>query len=82
MRFVPRPNGDLDTTRAEPKRVRRPRSLNRVWKIFAAPWNDFGGFGVIPAAGYSPCPIDRRRRVRPWWCRSHPAFFCKAACSL
>ena len=42
------------------------RSLNRVRKIFAAPWNDSGGLGVIPAAGYSPCPIDRRRRVRPW----------------
>jgi hypothetical protein len=33
--------------------------------IFAAP-ERLKGLHVIPAAGYSPCPIDRRRGARLW----------------
>ena len=66
MSVCPSPHGDHRTQRTKARGSARFRSLNRVRKYFEGPWNNSGGLGVIPAAGYSPCPIDRRRRVRPW----------------
>jgi hypothetical protein len=37
-----------------------------VFKIIFGISERFSALGVIVAAGYSPCPIDRRRRARPW----------------
>src|SRR5262245_24380488 len=70
MTVCPSPHGDqgLNPNRAAggPAVLDHLTVFEKKRKIFSAPWNDFGGLGVIPAAGYSPCPIDRRRRVRPW----------------
>src|SRR4029078_8456947 len=46
-----------------------------VYKKVLRPLEPLRGFGVIKTAGYSPCPIDRRCRARPWSSRSRPAFF-------
>src|ERR1700722_17732626 len=34
------------------------------------------GLRVISAAGYPPCPIDRRCGARLWWWQPRPQFFC------
>jgi len=45
-----------------------------VYEKIGGGGNDSDALRVIPAVGYSPCPINRRCRARLWWCQPRPAF--------
>ena len=77
----PSPHGDCGTNAGRRSRFRHPGSKLTVRKLRRVPsaiffvgnpnffWEapeQLRRPGVIPAAGYPPCPIDRLQRARPW----------------
>ena len=66
MLVCPSPHGDHGHNPGRPKAGPALFDHLTVYENICGPWERLRGPGVIPAAGYSPCPIDRRRRARPW----------------